>query len=137
MTTGEMDELKETLRREIAEDLSNRHGFGTLSKVAIWAGMVVSVINAATLLWKGGELSEQVRRSVSDQATMNVEIQTLKMSATSGAKEYMARNEEWKVAMDKRVAKVEEIALGMSIMAADIREIRTLMNEHMKRELKP
>lgn len=137
MTTGEMDELKDVLKREIAEDLEKRNGFGTLSKAAIWAGMIVSILNAATLLWKGGELSEQVRRSVSDQATMSVEIQTLKASATGGAKEYMARNEEWKIAMDKRVARVEDIAIGIPAMAADIQVIRTLVTEHMKKDNRP
>lgn len=136
MTNAEMEELRASIKAELHDELKDKNGVGLLSKVAIWAGLFVSVINAGTLLWKGGELSEQVRRSVSDQSIMNSEIQMLKSTATGGAREYMAKTDEWKTAMDKRMTRVEDIALGIPSIAADIQIIKSLLSDHMKKENK-
>jgi hypothetical protein len=136
MTNQEMEALKQSLKADLHEELRDRNGIGLLSKVAIWAGLMVSVINAGTLLWKGGEVSEQLRRTVADQSSMCIEVQAMKVSATGGAKEYMARTDEWKSGMDKRVTRMEDIALGIPNMAADIQVIKTLLSEHIKKETK-
>lgn len=132
MTNAEMEELRASIKKELHDELRDKNGVGLLSKVAIWAGLLVSVINAGTLLWKGGELSEQVRRSVSDTAILSAEVQMIKSSATGGAREYMAKTDEWKTAMDKRVTRVEDIAIKIPEMAADVQVIKTMLSQHMQ-----
>lgn len=132
MTNAEMEELRVSIKRELHEELRDKNGVGVLSKIAIWAGLLVSLINAGTLLWKGGELSEQVRRAVVDQAVMSGEIQMLKTSATGGAREYMAKTDEWKMAMDKRVTRVEDIAMGIPAIAADVQIIKLIVTKHVE-----
>lgn len=139
MTNSEIEALKTAIKEEVHKELAQKNGIGLLSKVALWAGLLVSVINAATLLWKGGELSEQVRRSVADQTTLAVEVQALKSSATGGAKEYMAKNEARNEALEKRLSRVEDIAMTIPSMAADVSVIKSrqvdtinLLNEHLK-----
>lgn len=137
MTIEEMDAFKKAIKEEIQEEVAKKNGIGTLNKAALWGGLMVSILNAGTLLWKGGELSEQVRRSVADQATMSIEVQALKSTATGGAREYMASTDEWKRAMDKRVSRVEDIAMGIPTIAADIQVIKAIVTEHMRKESRP
>lgn len=132
MTIEEMDAFKKAIKEEIHEEIARKNGIGTMNKAALWGGLLVSLINAGTLLWKGGELSGEIRRVVSDQAATSIEVQALKSSATGGAREYMASTDQWKIAMDKRVSRVEDIAMGIPGIAADVQIIKNLVTEHMK-----
>lgn len=137
MTIEEMDAFKKAIKEEIHEEIAKKNGIGSLNKAALWACLFVSLLNAGALLWKGGVLSEQIHRAVMDQATMGLEVQALKASATGGAREYMASTDEWKRAMDKRVSKVEDIAMGIPTIAADIQVIKAIVTEHMRKESRP
>lgn len=103
-------------------------GVNLLTKVAVWAGLLVSLSTLGMFLWRGGALANTLERTVSDQALLVSKVQALENSATTGAKEYMAADNARQRETDSRLARLEAAVLDLAQIKADVAVMKRQMD---------
>ena len=124
MTNSEVIQLREEITESIHAELATRNGMNLLTRVSVWAGLLVSLSTLGLLLWRGGALSNTLQRTVSDQALLVSKVAALESSATTGAKEYMAADTARQRETDSRLARLEAAMTDLSQMKADIAVVK-------------